>query len=136
MDRERRRLRRTAARRAGHWSPLGQLLVRREASLSDGSWPAWSPDGSEIAFVSVQGAGQRVFHPRRPGGWLGPTPSSARSAVYPDWTPDGRLIYTKGQRDGPRRIFISDGGTERQLIPDATAPARPSYRDSQAVWLR
>ena len=56
--------------------------------------------------------------------------------LIPDWTPDGRLIDTKGTYPGPTRIFISDGGTERQLIPDATAPARPSYRDWSAVWLR
>jgi hypothetical protein len=57
-------------------------------------------------------------------------------AFDPDWTPDGRLIYTKGPFDGPARIFISDGVTARQLIPDATAPAQLSYRDSQAVWRR
>ncbi|HYN06143.1 MAG TPA: hypothetical protein VES67_02025 [Vicinamibacterales bacterium] len=99
-------------------------------TLNDGLWPAWSPDGSEIAFVSAlsihvvraDGSGRRLRVPA--------------PAAHPDWTPDGRLIYTKGPWDGPRRIFISDGGTERQLIPDATAPARPSYSDSQAVWLR
>lgn len=58
-------------------------------------------------------------------------------ACDPDWTPDGRLIYTKGDPfRGPSRIFISDGGTERQLIPDAVAPARSTYRDWSAVWRR
>ena len=100
-------------------------------TLNDGNWPAWSPDGSEISFtassveihvVRADGSGRRLRVPA--------------PAAYPDWTPDGRLIYTKVPWDGPGRIFISDGGTERQLIPDATAPARASYRDSQAVWLR
>ncbi len=108
-----------------------------EAFFSDGSWPAWSPDGSEIAFVSDRGGGSAEFsiHVARADG-SGRRLRVPAPAVYPDWTPDGRLIYTKGPWDGPRRIFISDGGTERQLIPDATAPARPSYSDSQAVWLR
>ena len=61
----------------------------------------------------------------------------AGPAHDPDWTPDGRLIYTKGPFNGPTpRIFISDGGTERQLIPEAIAPARPTYGDWSAVWLR
>ena len=87
-------------------------------TLSDASQPAWSPDGSEIAFrgeprldievARADGSGRRLL--------------VAGPAHYPDWTPDGRLIYTKGSFDGPMRIFISDGGTERQLIPDATAP--------------
>jgi TolB protein len=101
-----------------------------EASLTDAYEAAWSPDGSEIAFRSDQGievarADGSGRHLRLPG-----------PAFDPDWTPDGRLIYTKGPFDGPTRIFISDGGAERQLIPDAIAPARHSYRDSMAVWLR
>ena len=94
-------------------------------SLYDAWSPAWSPDGSQIAFgnggpnsgIEVARADGSGRHLRVPG-----------PAHYPDWTPDRRLIYTKGVR-GPTRIFISDGGTERQLIPDASAPARPSYRD-------
>jgi TolB protein len=106
-------------------------------TLNDGKWPAWSPDGSEIAFVSDTGGGSEAFsiHVVRADG-SGRRLRVPAPAVYPDWTPDGRLIYTKGPFDGPRRIFISDGGTERQLIPEATAPVRPSYSDSQAVWLR
>ena len=107
------------------------------ATLSDGLWPAWSPDGSEIAFVGQAGGGSAQFsiHVVRADG-SGRRLRVPAPAAYPDLTPDGRLIYTKGPWDGTRRIFISDGGTERQLIPDATAPARPSYSDSQAVWLR
>jgi Tol biopolymer transport system component len=100
------------------------------ATLSDALEAAWSPDGSEIAFRSDQGievarADGSGRHLRVPG-----------PAFDPDWTPDGRLIYTKGPFDGPARTFISDGVTERQLIPDATAPARPTYSDRSAVWLR
>jgi Tol biopolymer transport system component len=104
------------------------------ASLADGWLPAWSPDGSEIAFVSDHARGHSIHVARADG--------SARQlrvpgpAFDPDWTPDGRLIYTKNRFSPSSRIFISDGGTERQLIPDATAPARPSYSDSSAVWRR
>ena len=78
--------------------------------------------GLDIEVARADGSGRRLL--------------VAGPAHDPDWTPDGRLIYTKGAFGGPRRIFISDGGTERQLIPEATAPVRPSYSDSQAVWLR
>ena len=101
-------------------------------SLSDASQPAWSPDGSEIAFRGEPGLDIEVARADGSGRRL----LVAGPAHDPDWTPDGRLIYTKGSFDGPARIFISDGGTERQLIPDATSPARPTYRDWSAVWLR
>ena len=56
----------------------------------DGELPAWSPDSSEIAFVTnprsidvsnADGSGRRT----RVSG----------PATFPDWTPDGRLIFTK-----------------------------------------
>ena len=100
----------------------------------DGELPAWSPDSSEIAFVNsrsidvsnADGSGQRT--------------RVAGPATFPAWTPDGRLIFTtspSGEWYGPgQRIFISDGGLERQLIPEAAAPARSSYSDRQATWRR
>ena len=108
-----------------------------EASLADGWLPAWSPDGSEIAFVSDHARGHSIHVARADGS--GRQLRVPGPAYDPDWTPDGRLIYTrtKGDRFAPSsRIFISDSGTERQLIPDAVAPARPSYRDWLAVWRR
>jgi TolB protein len=101
-----------------------------DATFGDAWRPAWSTDGSEIAFttpggIEVARADGSGRHLRVPG-----------PADHPDWTPAGRLIYTKGRFNDATRIFISDGGAERQLIPDATAPARASYSDWQAVWLR
>jgi Tol biopolymer transport system component len=119
--------------------PLGLWMMNADGSglqfiNCDGESPAWSPDSSAIAFVNrlridvsnADGSGQRT--------------RVAGPATDPDWTPDGRLIFTKsssGGRIGPgQRIFISDGGLERQLIPEAAAPARSSYSDRQATWRR
>ena len=103
--------------------------------LHDGWQPAWSPDGSQIAFVTPagievarsDGAGRRLL-----------VPGPARD---PDWTPDGRLIFTRSTTPvadlgAPARIFITDGMVERQLIPDVEAPFVAGYADSQPVWLR
>ena len=65
------------------------------ASLADGWLPAWSPDGSEIAFVSDHARGNSIHVARADGS--GRRLRVPGSAFDPDWTPDGRLIYTKGE---------------------------------------
>ena len=96
--------------------------------------PAWSPDGSQIAFVSYLPDSIGVVG----ADGSGPRQLLAGRFRNVDWTPAGRLVFSKlitSNYDGPSRIFISDGG-DRQLIPDATAPARLDYRDSQVGWAR
>jgi Tol biopolymer transport system component len=128
----------------GSFVDVGMGLWVMNADGSDPLWigrgdenlPAWSPDGSEIAFVKAgpietlevvrpDGTGRRLV---------------TGQALFPDWAPDGRLIFTKtpsGNWYSPgQRIFIRDGGAERQLIPDVAAPMHPGYSDRQAVWRR
>jgi Tol biopolymer transport system component len=101
----------------------------------DGELPAWSPDSSEIAFVtpsgsigvsSADGSGQGV--------------RAAGPATSVDWTPDGKLVFTRSaspNRKAPgQRIFIAADGDERQLIPEASAPVRPDYSDREIAWRR
>jgi len=115
--------------------PRGNQLTGEPSPFEDAGQAAWSPDGSLIAFRSELGSVKFSIEIARLDG-SGRQLRVPGPAHDPDWTPDGRLIYTKGSFDAPTRIFISDGGTERQLIPEATAPARVAYSDWSAVWLR
>jgi Tol biopolymer transport system component len=107
----------------------------RNIGPNDRGLPPWSPDGSEIAFVTNSGS---IDVSNADGS--GRRTRVAGPATFPDWTPDGRLIFTKSpsqDRYAPgQRIFISDGGLERQLNAEAAAPARSSYSDRQATWQR
>ena len=96
--------------------------------------PAWSPDGSQIAFATYLPDSIGVVG----ADGSGPRQLLAGRFTNVDWTPDGRLIFTRlmtENYDGPSRIFISDG-SERQLIPDGPLRRGMVYRDSQAAWAR
>jgi hypothetical protein len=77
-----------------------------------------------IAVINADGSGRRtVLHAI--GDW--PTPQ---------WTADGRILFSSSTGNG-RRIFIADStGTPRQLIPDDATAARAGYSDTQATWAR
>lgn len=56
--------------------------------LTEGLWPAWSPDGAQIAFFRAQGSVGGVFIINADGTgetWLAP-------GVEPAWSPDGTSI--------------------------------------------
>jgi Tol biopolymer transport system component len=91
--------------------------TRLTETTSAESWPAWSPDGSEIAFVRT---GQGIFITSRLGGQE-QTVSESGSMV--GWTPDGRSLLIRDRTgDGAHAIFRVDLGTgmRDQLTRPAT----------------
>jgi TolB protein len=80
----------------------------------DGGFPAWSPDGSMIAYappggpsgmswiaiMNADGSGQRRL-PRTDGG------------EYPSWSPDGKRIAFNSNLSGEPLMYIVDGDGSR-----------------------
>lgn len=116
-----------------------------------GEDPAWSPDGSTIAFGSSFGVGTVSVNGSDVRDYIGGTSmlplGGVNRPLNPDWSPDGDRIafnmFSSPPTDesspfGTRmRIFVvTEGGPVRQLIPEAVAPALPSYRDYDPAWTR
>lgn len=84
-----------------------------------GNFAVWSPDGTQIIFVSYRGGRRGIFvmaadgtdiHPVGPGG------------DYPEWSPDGRQVLFSADGAASPDIFVmdADGSNIRQLTSDTT----------------
>ena len=110
--------------------------------------PRWSPDGSVIAFTTVDypyfgGNGPHQPDPPKAAvGLAAPDGSSLRlhdvSGAVADWSPDGRVLMVVRSTPLGDRIFVTDTSfqTIKRLVPEAVAPSLRSYADDGAVWSR
>jgi Tol biopolymer transport system component len=70
-----------------------------------GSWPAWSPDGSRLAFSSVRRSGIWVMN--ADGSGLRRATKSPTLDIQPTWSPDGRrLAFARFVRGYQSEIFV------------------------------
>ena len=86
--------------------------------------PAWSPDGSRIAFVRDQD----LFVMNADGSGVRRLAPSA--SLWPRWSPDGSKIVFQGGRSGQGwdiYVINADGSGERRLTSDDLAEFTPSF---------
>lgn len=96
----------------------------------DETSPAWSPDGSQIAFVSAQKDGDpQIFVVDADGRDLAQVTQNSGAKSQPQFAPsDNRLIgFLSG--GSLNTVDIATGQTQR-LLPVVTAPARDKNSDS------
>ena len=117
-----------------------QRLTNLEELEGQAHSPAWSPDGTQIAYIgristlpwrlriiNVDGTGDQAI-----------TPENFCMSSVPDWAPDASRIMVEGSvRREPRRVLhggagrqqpralpnTADDGDRRQADPRTTAPA-------------
>ena len=94
-------------------------------------FPAWSPDGQQLAFESSSATDVDIWVMQADatdGQNVSNDPSVADRG--PAWSPDGRFIAFYKQRfDGTSSIWImnANGGRERQLTEGLAADASPAW---------
>jgi Tol biopolymer transport system component len=91
--------------------------------------PAWSPDGSQIAFGSSRDGGWDIYVMRADGSWVTRlTPELARDDE-PAWSPDGTRIAFTSDRDGDFEIHImnSDGSGVMKLTDHPAQDGNPAW---------
>jgi TolB protein len=108
---------------------------------NDPGWdlfPAWSPDGSRIAFHRTQPGDPNdcipncvidIYSMNADGSDVAQLTSNG-SSTHPDWSPDGELIaYAHDAGNAPGVYVMSaDGSGQRDLTPDTTQfEAQPAW---------
>jgi TolB protein len=146
---------------AGTWSPDGRAIAftskrggRSEVFVAgaDGSHPrrlidagtdrtlnpSWSGDGAFIAYYREKGDGADQIHIIGADGTGDRNVTNdAFNNVYPNWTPDGRVLYGQTQKGGVANLFAvkPDGTDKRPLHAIKSHFARYSPDGKRIGWL-
>jgi len=91
--------------------------------------PAWSPDGSKIAFASNRSGNFEIYTMNADGTALTNLTNHPADDQYPAWSPDGSQIAFATNRDGNSEIYRMDA--------DGTDPlnlTRNPAEDLQPEW--
>jgi len=89
--------------------------------------PAWSPDGSTIAFASKRNGTFDLFAMNADGSDTRRLTSTKDDDVQPDWSPDGKsIVLTRGS---PGRLFVmdADGAGARRITKE-------EVDETEAAW--
>ena len=97
-------------------SPDGGSLTRITEDGAVDTHPAWSPDGSRIAFETDRDGGLDIYTVAADGTDLTRVTDHAADDRAPDWSPDGERILFSTRRDGNLELYT--------ITPEGSDPVR------------
>lgn len=111
-----------------HWAIYtiasnGENPTRLTDSGADDAWPAWSPDGERLAFVSERDGNKEIYVMNVDGSGQTNLTNHPADDWTPTWSPDGAYIAFSSYRDGNWEIYVmKEDGSEPMRLTQHSAP--------------
>lgn len=119
-----------ASNRAGNMHIFVQDDAGKVRQLTSGAFdddvPAWSPDGTQLAFSSKRGGVEQIYVMRADGSGMRPVTRGPVPASQAAWAPDGKRLAITGRG---RDLTIVDlaGGAEQVIASVAGSAEWPAF---------
>ncbi len=97
------------------------------------SWdtsPSWSPDKTQIAFVSRRGGSWQIYLMDADGGNQRNISNSSSWDNEPSWSPNGNQIAFVSGRAGHAQIYVMDanGNNQQNITNNSSADDSPAWK--------
>ena len=99
--------------------------------------PAWSPNGSQLAYVSFESRKPVIYAHDVATGRRRLLANFRGSNSAPAWSPDGRQIVATLSRDGGSQLYALDanGGEPRRLTQSSSIDTEPAFSpDGKSIY--
>ncbi len=110
--------------------------VQLTTSRGFDEWPAWSPDGRRLAFVSDRDGNVEVYVMNSDGSQQQRLTNHPADDWPAAWSPDGRRLVFASNRDGQWNLYVmgAGGGEPTRLTNDPGDEREPAWSpDGRAI---
>ena len=114
----------------------GTAVVQLTSDTSDDAYPAFSPDGRQIAFASTRAGNWQIFVMDNDGKNVTQVTTGPTQAIHPSWSPEGkRIVYsTLGSKSQQWELWIYNLETnEKRMIGYGLFPSWAPARDVERI---